>query len=170
MDLPFYREYDLPWTSGKRLIWSPDYRRNERRYQLIVGPKGVAGGQGEVKNRRTGVREEIALDGLSTKTDEKGRYSFEICDASQYIVQEVVHSDWVTTTVTSYKFSSLSGVDVGPLLEVVHRPAEVLRPQDHHVPPLVRGEREGDAALVGAFVDGVDEGPSAAGDEVEEVG
>ena len=40
-------------------------------YQVIVGPKSVAGGQGEVKNRRTGVREEIALDGLADRIVEQ---------------------------------------------------------------------------------------------------
>ena len=34
-------------------------------YQVVVGPKGVAAGQGEVKARQTGAREEMALDGLA---------------------------------------------------------------------------------------------------------
>ncbi len=33
-------------------------------YQVIVGPKGVAAGQGEVKARQSGAREEMALDSL----------------------------------------------------------------------------------------------------------
>jgi prolyl-tRNA synthetase len=34
-------------------------------YQVIVGPKGVSAGQGEVKNRRTGEVQEIGLHGLA---------------------------------------------------------------------------------------------------------
>jgi prolyl-tRNA synthetase len=34
-------------------------------YQVIVGPKGVSVGQGEVKNRRTGEVQEIGLHGLA---------------------------------------------------------------------------------------------------------
>ena len=33
-------------------------------YQVIVGPKGVAAGQGEIKARQSGAREEMALDSL----------------------------------------------------------------------------------------------------------
>ena len=48
-------------------------------YQVIVGPKGVAGGQGEVKNRRTGVREEIALDGLADRIVEQVKAERVLC-------------------------------------------------------------------------------------------
>ena len=40
-------------------------------WQVIVGPKGVAAGQGEVKARKSGEREEMALDTLADHLAER---------------------------------------------------------------------------------------------------
>jgi prolyl-tRNA synthetase len=36
-------------------------------WQVIVGPKGLAAGKAEVKNRKTGQREELALDQVAPR-------------------------------------------------------------------------------------------------------
>src|SRR3954468_24824494 len=36
-------------------------------WQVIVGPKGVAAGRAEVKNRKTGVREEVPFDQVAAR-------------------------------------------------------------------------------------------------------
>ena len=38
-------------------------------WQLIVGPKGLAAGKAELKNRRTGKREELPLDQVAPRFD-----------------------------------------------------------------------------------------------------
>jgi len=36
-------------------------------WQVVIGPRGLAGGKAEIKNRRTGQREEIALDAVAQR-------------------------------------------------------------------------------------------------------
>jgi prolyl-tRNA synthetase len=36
-------------------------------WQMILGPKGLAAGKAEVKNRATGAREEVSLDQAAAK-------------------------------------------------------------------------------------------------------
>jgi prolyl-tRNA synthetase len=36
-------------------------------WQVVIGPRGLANGKAEVKNRRTGQREEIALDAVTQR-------------------------------------------------------------------------------------------------------